>query len=129
LIVRRKVNQIQRYRGGSKSNLLGSVVALAGILLATAIFTVRQWNPPVSVSIDVGGSAAETSLRMAEVEREQAEKMQHLNRVIHMEMAGLSILFIAVLVFAFRDARLPRWSRDILLMCAGVIAVGCFTRW
>jgi len=105
------------------------LVALAGIALATAIFTVRQWNPPVSVSIDVGGSAEETNLRLAEVEREQAEKMQHSNRVIHAEMAGLCLLFVAVLVFAFGEARLPRWSRDIVLMCAGVIAVGCFTRW
>jgi len=106
------------------------MAALVGILLATAIFTVRQWNPPVSVSIDVGStSAQETNLRLAEIEREQAGKMQHLNRIIHTEMAALSLLFVVVLVFAFRDDRLPRWSRDILLMCAGVIVVGCFTRW
>lgn len=123
------MNQIQRYRSGSKPNLLGVMVALAGIVLATAVFTVRQWNPPVSISIDVGGSASETSLRLAESEREQAEKTQHLNRVIHSEMAGLSLLFVVALVFAFRDERLPGWSRDVLLMCAGVIAVGCFTRW
>jgi len=35
------VNQIQRYRGGSKSNLLGSMIALAGILLA---LTAYQWE-------------------------------------------------------------------------------------
>ena len=123
------MGQIQRYTAGN-SNLLGSMAALVGIILATAIFTVRQWNPPVSVSIDVASATAqETNLRLAQIEREQADKMQHLSRIIHTEMAGLSMLFAVVLVFAFRDTRLPRWSRDILLMCAGVIAVGCFTRW
>ena len=123
------MSQLQRCTGGRKSNLLGTMAALVGIILAAAIFTVRQWNPPVSVSIDVSGTAQETNLRLAEIEREQADKMQHLNRIIHTEMAALSLLFVVVLVFAFRDDRLPRWSRDILLMCAGVIVVGCFTRW
>ena len=123
------MGRIQRYTAGSKSKLLGITAAVVGIILATAIFTVRQWNPPVSVSIDVSGTAQETNLRLAEIEREQSDKMRHLNRIIHTEMAGLGLLFAVVLVFAFRDARLPRWSRDILLMCAGVIAVGCFTRW